>query len=90
MSPVVLPKHLNITMTSQIQEMLQQALDLGQAVTLDAQAIEKVDTTGIQLLYGFCCSLEAGHQELHWENIPDVLMQTAKHVGMQRHILLEL
>ncbi|WP_196158018.1 lipid asymmetry maintenance protein MlaB [Reinekea sp. G2M2-21] len=47
------PQHLNITMVDGFKETLQAALDKGGACKLNVGLVEKVDSTGLQLMIAF-------------------------------------
>lgn len=64
------------------------ALPESAPVVLDAAAVTRLDTSGLQLLQAFVQARKADSREWRWENVGDGLREAAALLGMQQ--MLEL
>ena len=87
---VKVPKHLNITMIDNFHQTMMPIIESESEIILDASDVEKVDSVGIQMLFSLKKTVEDHNQIMHLENVPEVLIQTAKQLGFEKKIGLEL
>ena len=76
------PQHLNITMVDGFKETLQSALDEGGDCKLNVALVEKMDSTGLQLLIAFQQALVKQGCHLVLKGDSDVFTSTLETVGM--------
>jgi len=63
--------------------------DLGQSdLVLDAQHVERVDTASMQLLYATCKYAEQNDVNVNWQNVPEILHDSARTLGMAEALKL--
>lgn len=76
------PQHLNITMVEGFKEALQAAVDKGGDCLLNIALVDKVDSTGMQILIAFqqAMVMQGGTVKLKGES--EVFENTAKVLGM--------
>lgn len=76
------PAQLNIIMVDSFKATLQGAIDIGGTCRLNAEGVEKVDSTGLQLLLSFKVGLEAVGGRLEWQACSEPLRVVAHTVGL--------
>lgn len=79
---VQLGPDLIIGQAPRLHAQLVEALEQSGPVVLDAAAVTRLDTSGLQLLYAF---VQARGEKSHacvWENVGDVLRAAAAQLGM--------
>jgi len=76
------PQHLNITMVDGFKETLQAALDEGGDCKLNIALVEKIDSTGLQLLLSFQQALVKQGCRLVLKGESDIFFSTLETVGM--------
>ena len=79
---VALGERLEIAGVSALRERLDAALDVGGPVELDAAALERCDTAGLQLLVGFARALDDAGRELRWTDVSGRLREAAGLLGL--------
>lgn len=67
---------------------LGEALARSEPVVLDAAAVTRLDTSGVQLLQAFVQARNEGGGKWCWENVGDALRQAASQLGLEQ--MLEL
>lgn len=75
-------EQLTIAQCSDIYTQLLTAMAEGQAVSIDISAIERVDTAGLQLLYGFQRDAEAQGLVTIWSEASNVFCDAVDTLGM--------
>ncbi len=56
--------------------------------TIDASQVERIDTAAFQQLLAFKLSLVNTDNQLHWQGLSEVFMQSAKQLGLERALSL--
>ncbi len=82
------PQQLNITMIESFKHSLQSALDQGGVCTVDASAVERIDSTGLQLLIAFEQAIQKQGGELKISDPSEVFQTTANTLGLN-HLLID-
>lgn len=76
------PQHLNITMVEGFKEALQAAVDKGGDCQLNISLIDKVDSTGIQMLIAFQKAMLAQGATVKIKGESEVFESTADVLGV--------
>lgn len=79
---VDLPANLTIAEADGVYEVLDSALSQHHDVILNAEIVQRIDTTGIQLLYAFIRELQRSHTDVKWLAPSSSLLTAAQHLGM--------
>ena len=76
-----LPETLRIDTVMALQDELQRTLDLGEAISVNAEPLERIDFCGLQALAVF--SAEARRREIpvRWQDPSESLLQAARLTG---------
>jgi anti-anti-sigma regulatory factor len=61
-------------------------IDDGNDVTIDASAVEMIDTAVLQLLFAFTRKVQAGSHQISWINPSDEFVSRAELLGLSRHL----
>lgn len=77
------PQHLNITMVEGFKESLQAVLDTGSDCSLSIGLIEKLDSTGVQLLISFQQAMQKNACQLVFKGESEVFSQYLKVFGLE-------
>ena len=85
---IACPKQLNITMAEGFKEKLMPFADKGDSCSVDAAEVEKVDSTGLQLLVALDLTLKSNGAQLSVLNPSDVFLKTAQMLGLTEHLNL--
>ncbi|BCE00844.1 STAS domain-containing protein [Marinicellulosiphila megalodicopiae] len=83
---LTLPKNFNITMIEGVYQQIESELAQASVINLDGAAIEKVDSTAIQLLVSLKKYTAEHNQSLNYLKFPEVVSKTAKQLGLQQMI----
>lgn len=67
---------------------LGEALACPEPVVLDAAAVARLDTAGLQLLAAFVEARNEAAADWHWENVGAALRECAAQLGMERMLQL--
>ena len=73
---------LDISSISEVHRQFVEALKLGQPVTLNADQVERADTSALQLLSAFFHDAIAQQQSIQWSNPSDALCRSAALLGL--------
>ena len=76
------PQHLNITMVEGFKEALQAAVDKGGHCLLNISLVDKVDSTGMQMLIAFQKAMIDHGGSVKLKGSSDVFESTANVLGM--------
>lgn len=76
------PQHLNITMVEGFKEALQAAVDKGGECALNISLVEKVDSTGLQLLVAFKKAMMAQSASVYLKGESEVFTTTCDGLGL--------
>lgn len=85
---VRLGAELVIGSAGELHAQLGEALLQSGPVVLDAAAVARLDTAGLQLLQAFAQARDEGAGEWCWENVGEVLREAAAQLGMARMLKL--
>ncbi len=85
---VALGEHLVIGAAADLHAQLAGALSEPAVVVLDAAAVSRLDTCGLQLLHAFVEARGHDNHEWRWDNVGDGLREAAALLGMQRMLQL--
>jgi anti-anti-sigma regulatory factor len=61
-------------------------IDNDSDVTIDASAVEMIDTAVLQLLFAFTKKVQAGNQQISWTNPSDEFISRADLLGLSHHL----
>lgn len=85
---VQLGTDLVIGVAGELHAQLGKALQETTPVVLDAAAVKRLDTAGLQLLEAFVTARDVAAGEWRWENVGGELRDAAAQLGMQRMLKL--
>jgi len=77
---------LTISAAESLRRELLALVEAGGDVSLDGNAVEAVDTAGMQVLVAFCRALQKGNRKLAWSGCSPVLMDISGLLGLQAQI----
>ena len=86
-SAVVLTSPTIRTITA-LQSELAERLDESGGVQIDATAVDRVDTAGLQLLAAFVRDLRAESRQVEWVGCSDALNKAAQALGLHAALCL--
>ncbi len=87
--PVTLGERLTIESAAELRERLQTVLGDGASLRIDAHAVERVDTAGLQVLASLQKTLEARGGGLKWEGFSEEMLDALELAGMKRLLGLD-
>jgi anti-anti-sigma regulatory factor len=76
------PQHLNITMVEGFKEALQAAVDKGGNCLLNISLVDKVDSTGLQMLIAFQKAMIEHGGSVKFKGSSEIFESTANVLGM--------
>lgn len=79
---ITLASDLSIASVNELKQLLADALREGGDVSLDGEAVERVDTSAIQLLLAFKRELDTAHASLQWQSPSPQLLSGARLLGV--------
>lgn len=79
---VALPAQLDIANAGELKQLLTDAFATQAPLQLDASAVERVDTAGMQLLLAFCSTAQAQGRPAEWKKTSPQLHDAARLLGM--------
>ena len=80
---VLLPSQLTIRQIEQVYRQCDNALKGAGTLRIDASAVSKVDTAGMQLLIALKTEMDSQHSAIEWLAINDELRNVARFMGLQ-------
>ena len=88
-STINLPESLTIhTIETSYNEINTAVSDLGDDIILDAQAVENIDTSGLQSLLSIIQTAQNNQKNISWQNTNETLTNAAKKTGLFEALLL--
>jgi len=87
-----LPQSLDIAViSSYFEEISDSVSELTQDtnITINAQALSRIDTAGLQLLVALVIELTTRKINISWQNTPDELVVNARHLGLLELLKLD-
>ena len=88
-TPVSCPAVLDIAAVQDFHVQLREALDNGEALTLECAQLERIDTAGVQLRAACCQDAADRNQPVHWDGVNDILYEAAKRLDLLGLLHLE-
>ncbi|MEE9342221.1 MAG: STAS domain-containing protein [Gammaproteobacteria bacterium] len=80
---VSLAKEVTIAGTAELKNQLLECVGNGVTeISIDGSEVERIDTAALQVLVAFSQSLVAHKQKIAWSEMSDVLVASAKLVGL--------
>lgn len=79
---------LDIRQAGELKQTLVQALEKTQSVILQAQAVERADTAGLQLLTAFFIDARAKEIGIVWQSPSEPLIKAAELLGLTKVLSL--
>lgn len=86
---VALAPDLVIAAAGELHAQLCEALAQPAPVVLDAAAVARLDTSGLQLLEAFVQAREAAAAPWRWDNVGEALREAADRLGLQRTLRVD-
>ena len=80
---VTLPANCSIKEVAALRESLCAVLDAPESVSIDASAVERIDTATLQLLYAFVRDRFAADREVVWQGVTGQLSEAARLLGVR-------
>ncbi len=77
-----LPTLCTISAVEQLRALLLQRIEEPEALRLDATAVERIDTAGLQLLIAFLRDRKARQAKVIWVGCSDPLLRAAQTLGV--------
>jgi len=84
-----LPDNLTIANAEALHEELESLANGSVDVVLNASAVSRADTAGLQILYAFQQALKSHNAKLSWSAPSSVLIETAEQLGLKQHLALD-
>jgi len=90
-SPITfdLPDNLTIANAEALHEELEPLANGSADVVLNASAVSRADTAGLQVLYAFQQALKSHDASISWSSPSSVLIETAEQLGLKQHLALD-
>lgn len=79
---VILGESLDISLVQVLHEELQQAIQQGGRVVVDATAVERADTAGLQLLLALAEAARLQGVDLRWQGVSQDLKESLGLLGL--------
>ena len=86
LSQVVLEKISDISKVGQLHEQLETLLEQSAMVEIDASAVERIDTSTLQVLTSFLKSMEKHHLEARVVRPSVAFLETTRLMGLQHSL----
>jgi anti-anti-sigma regulatory factor len=85
---ITLPSHLDLAGAGALREQLVGALDAGDPVVLDGNAVTNVDVSGLQVLSAFVRDASQARQPVSWTAHSPALLDSARRLGLTAALCL--
>lgn len=80
---------VDISAVSDLYQQLNGALEKDGPVTLNAGAIERIDTAALQMFACFVQEVKKRHRDVSWKAPTEALLRSAHFLGMKQVLLLD-
>jgi anti-anti-sigma regulatory factor len=77
-----LPAECAIANAAELRALLLDAVDEQPSTTLDASAVRRIDTAGLQLLAAYVCERRSAARPVTWSGVPASLAERAALLGL--------
>ena len=88
-APFTLPAVMDLPAAALLKSQLQEALAGGKDLTIDAGAVQRVTTPCLQVLVAATKLREMGGPSVQLNNVPEVLAETARTLGLSQALRIE-
>ena len=78
--------NMDITTVENFHHQLEEVLNDGCSVVLDASKVERADSASLQMLYAFKQVLESHHLSLNWKSPSERMQESAHLLGLDEHL----
>jgi len=78
--------YMDISDAVNIHKELQNALDSGQEVEIKASEVERIDTSVLQLFYGFIKEAQTRGIAIKWKEVSEPVKTSATNLGITKHL----
>jgi len=86
---IALPDRFDISAAEAVHQQLEDAMLQGKAVVLQAAAVTRLDTTGVQMLLAFFKEAKATDLDVSWEEPSSVIIQVCESLQLSEHVGLD-
>ncbi|MFT4720578.1 MAG: phospholipid transport system transporter-binding protein [Candidatus Azotimanducaceae bacterium] len=86
---IALPERFDISAAEAVHQQLEDAMSQGKAVVLQAAAVTRLDTTGVQMLLAFFKEAKATDLDVSWEEPSSVIIQVCESLQLSEHVGLD-
>ena len=87
-SVIAFPAELTIAQTAEFYPQFAQRIDKGGDIILDGEAVTRIDTAFIQLLYQVQRTLGQSSHRLQWVNPSEAVARSVELLGMSEYLAL--
>lgn len=85
---IKLPAVISIAEAHKLRDDLRKLLNSEADVSIDASAVERIDTAGLQLLAAFAESIEHSRRAFTWQDVGPAVISGARRLGLSRLLRL--
>lgn len=79
-------KNVEISTVASLHERMLKAIDKSNSIDLKAEAVERIDSAGLQLILSFRRELQQSGGDLTWKHPSDKLRDAANLLGMSEEL----
>lgn len=79
-----LPAEITIQNVTQLKADWQMLIGQMPLLTIDAAAVQRIDTAGVQLLLAFVQEAEAKQSTIKWKDCPDPMLEVVDLLGLRQ------
>lgn len=83
---VTLDERVDISRAEAIYGKFEDALQRSENVVIDAGSVERIDTSGFQIVVAFCRAVEKGGRTVRIVNASDNFQANARLLGLEPHL----
>ena len=83
---VTLDERIDISRAESVYSKFEEALQRSESIDIDASAVERIDTSGFQVLVAFCRAVEKGGRKVRIINASDAFRSNAKLLGLEAQL----
>jgi phospholipid transport system transporter-binding protein len=83
---IALPDRFDISAAEAIHRQLEDAMSQGKPVVLQAAAVTRLDTTGVQILLAFFKEAKAAQLDVSWEEPSSTIVQVCESLQLSEHV----
>lgn len=85
---IVLPERVDISAVESLYQTLQSALESGDSIEIDAEAVDRLDAAGVQLLMAFALRSKNQSVQIHWKSPSAAFVKSLQLLDAEQHIRL--